>query len=291
MKKIIEALVLILLIVGCNNNREIKLINEVDENYFTEDMPDNQATPKIEKFSFFLNKEFIGLIKETTERNSGFDELYILNYIFYINEKGFIDKLQMINRQKLSANHTLVAPYLSDTTSMVPKIKQEELNKEITKKLLIKMRDWEFTPAILNNKSVPMRKEIDAQFLVSKSGKNDFDIIAIKQFQVSFKSFSPNDYFVAVEQMPQPIGGIAEIQNNIIYPENEKRAGIEGRVYVKAYIDSNGSVVKAEIIRGIGGGCDEAAMEAVKNVKFTSGIQNGKRVNVQVTVPILFKLH
>ncbi len=42
-----------------------------------------------------------------------------------------------------------------------------------------------------------------------------------------------NDYFVAVEQMPEPIGGIAAIQKNVHYPEIAKRAGIEGRVYVK----------------------------------------------------------
>ena len=34
----------------------------------------------------------------------------------------------------------------------------------------------------------------------------------------------------------------------------------------------------------------EVAMEAVKNVKFEPGMQDGKKMNVQVTVPILFKL-
>ena len=92
------------------------------------------------------------------------------------------------------------------------------------------------------------------------------------------------------EQMPSPIGGIKAIQEKIRYPEIAKRAGIEGRVFVKAFINSTGTVSKTEIIRGIGGGCDEMAMHAVKNTKFTPGRQKGKPVNVQVTVPILFKL-
>ena len=39
-------------------------------------------------------------------------------------------------------------------------------------------------------------------------------------------------YFVAVEEMPEPIGGIGEIQKKIVYPEIAKRAGVEGKVYV-----------------------------------------------------------
>ena len=97
-------------------------------------------------------------------------------------------------------------------------------------------------------------------------------------------------FFVAVEQMPEPIGGIAAIQKKIVYPEIAKRAGVQGRVYVKAYVDENGKVTKVELIRGIGAGCDEAAMKAVQSVMFKPGKQRGKPVKVQVTVPVLFKL-
>jgi periplasmic protein TonB len=97
-------------------------------------------------------------------------------------------------------------------------------------------------------------------------------------------------FFVAVEQMPEPIGGIGAIQRKIVYPEIAKRAGVQGRVYVKAYVDEAGKVTKVELIRGIGAGCDEAAMEAVNSVMFSPGKQRGKPVKVQVTVPVLFKL-
>jgi len=97
-------------------------------------------------------------------------------------------------------------------------------------------------------------------------------------------------FFVAVEEMPEPIGGIAAIQKLIVYPEIAKRAGVQGRVYVKAFVNENGSVQKVELIKGIGAGCDEAAMEAVQKTKFKPGKQRGKAVKVQVTVPVLFKL-
>ena len=97
-------------------------------------------------------------------------------------------------------------------------------------------------------------------------------------------------YFVAVEEMPEPIGGIKAIHDLIIYPEIAKRAGIEGKVYVLAYLNEEGIVVKTEIIKGIGGGCDEAAENAVKHTKFTPGKQRGKPVKVQVMIPIVFRL-
>ena len=90
--------------------------------------------------------------------------------------------------------------------------------------------------------------------------------------------------------MPQPIGGLQEIQKKIQYPEIAKRAGVEGKVYVRAFIDEEGNVVNAEVVKGIGGGCDEAALDAILKTKFTPGKQRGKPIKVQVTVPVLFKL-
>ena len=99
------------------------------------------------------------------------------------------------------------------------------------------------------------------------------------------------DFFMAVEEMPAPIGGIAAIQKRIIYPEIAKRAGVQGRVYIKAFVDETGTVRKAEVIKGIGAGCDEAAVAAVMKTKFKPGKQRGKPVRVQVSIPILFKLN
>jgi protein TonB len=97
-------------------------------------------------------------------------------------------------------------------------------------------------------------------------------------------------YFVAVEEMPSIIGGVASIQEKIVYPPIALRAGIEGKVYVLAFVDENGDVTKTKVIKGIGGGCDEAAVKAVRQAKFIPGKQRGKPVRVQVMVPVIFKL-
>ena len=96
-------------------------------------------------------------------------------------------------------------------------------------------------------------------------------------------------YFVAVEEMPEPIGGLKEIQNKISYPEIARRIGIEGKVFIRAFVDEKGNVSNAELVKGIGGGCDEAALNAILQTKFKPGKQRGRPVKVQVIVPVVFR--
>lgn len=100
----------------------------------------------------------------------------------------------------------------------------------------------------------------------------------------------PAYIFVAAEDQPAPIGGIEGIMKRIEYPEFAKRAGIQGLVFVEAYVDENGDVQKTELRKGIGAGCDEEAVKAVTATKFTPGRQRGKPVKVRITVPIRFVL-
>ena len=49
--------------------------------------------------------------------------------------------------------------------------------------------------------------------------------------------------------------------------------------------------LKLTVLKGIGAGCDEAALNAVLKTKFKPGKQRGKPVNVQVSIPVIFKLN
>ncbi len=98
------------------------------------------------------------------------------------------------------------------------------------------------------------------------------------------------DFFVVVEEMPELIGGMAALQASVKYPEMARRAGIEGRVTVQFVVNEKGEVENPRVIRGIGGGCDEAALEAVRNAKFKPGRQRGRPVRVQYALSINFRL-
>ena len=104
-----------------------------------------------------------------------------------------------------------------------------------------------------------------------------------------------DEVFVVVEEQAEFPGGMdsmyAYIVKNLKYPELAKEKGIQGRVFVQFVIEKDGSISNVKILRGIGGGCDEAAVEMVKNMpKWKPGKQRGKPVRFQFTLPIKFEL-
>ncbi|MFA5668297.1 MAG: TonB family protein [Balneolaceae bacterium] len=98
------------------------------------------------------------------------------------------------------------------------------------------------------------------------------------------------EFFVVVENMPELKGGLAGLQKKVKYPEMATRAGIEGRVTIQFIVNEKGEVENPRVIRGIGGGCDEEALRAVSQAKFKPGMQRGRPVRVQYSLPIVFKL-
>ncbi len=104
----------------------------------------------------------------------------------------------------------------------------------------------------------------------------------------------PIDVFVIVEEEPEMLPTMPEamrsLQASITYPEIAKRAGVEGRVIVQFVVDEQGKVVDPFVVRGIGAGCDEEAVKAVRTLKFKPGKQRGRAVKVQMTLPVTFRL-
>lgn len=103
------------------------------------------------------------------------------------------------------------------------------------------------------------------------------------------------EIFTIVEEMPSFPGGEAKLfeylGKNIKYPQIAKEAGISGIVYVTFVVDSNGNITEVQVLRGIGGGCDEEATRVVKNMpKWQPGKQRGKPVKVRYNLPIRFSL-
>jgi len=99
-----------------------------------------------------------------------------------------------------------------------------------------------------------------------------------------------DEVFIVVENRPELIGGMASLQRKVNYPEMARQAGIEGRVVVQFVVNEKGEVVDPKVVRGIGGGCDQEALRVIKTAKFKPGMQRGKPVKVQYTLPINFQL-
>ena len=75
------------------------------------------------------------------------------------------------------------------------------------------------------------------------------------------------------------------------YPETAKKAEVEGKVLVQFTIAPNGAVQDAEVLQGIGHGCDEAALAVVTTMpNWTPAMKDGKPVALKMTLPFTFSL-
>ena len=104
-----------------------------------------------------------------------------------------------------------------------------------------------------------------------------------------------DEVFVIVETKPEPVGGMAAfyayLSSNLKYPVLARQMNISGRVYVQFIVEKDGSLSSVEVIKGIGGGCDEEAVRVLQNAPaWHPGKQRGRPVKVRMTIPIFFTL-
>lgn len=100
---------------------------------------------------------------------------------------------------------------------------------------------------------------------------------------------------LVVEQMPLFIGGDEKmyqfISSSIAYPEEAKKKGISGRVFVTFTIEKDGSLTNVQAIKGIGGGCEEEAVRVIESMpNWIPGTQRGEPIRVPYRMPLKFSL-
>jgi periplasmic protein TonB len=108
-------------------------------------------------------------------------------------------------------------------------------------------------------------------------------------------SVDPSKIFTAVETEPSFPGGIEMfykfLQYNIRYPAKAFEDKIQGKVFVSFTVEKDGSLNNIKVVRALGAGCDEEAVRVMElSPKWKPGVQNGRPVRVQYTMPISFSL-
>lgn len=74
------------------------------------------------------------------------------------------------------------------------------------------------------------------------------------------------------------------------FSEEARKAKVAGNVLVNLWVDTNGLPSHVRVIRGVGMGLDEKAVEAVKQYKFRPAMENGKPVLVELNVEVNFQI-
>ncbi len=98
--------------------------------------------------------------------------------------------------------------------------------------------------------------------------------------------------FMAYDEPPKIIGGMAALLKHLRYPRLAQAAGVEGMVFIKVLVGPNGEPERAEVLRAKPKniGFEESALEAVKKVKWVPAKQRHKNIRVWVSIPVQFKL-
>ena len=121
---------------------------------------------------------------------------------------------------------------------------------------------------------------------------DDFYIAPLSAYEQGKKKkrLEFDDFICSVNICPEPVGGIEEIESNIQYPELAKQYNLEGRVLISATISKKGVPGNIKVIKGLGLGCDEAAIDAVLKTNFIPGRNNDEEVESDVTFHLNFRL-
>jgi protein TonB len=98
--------------------------------------------------------------------------------------------------------------------------------------------------------------------------------------------------FVAYDEPPEIIGGMEALLSSLEYPELARRAGIEGNVVIGVLIDEKGKLLNAKVLKPHGAevGLEDAAIKALRKMKWKPAYQRDKPIKVWVSIPVRFKL-
>jgi len=143
---------------------------------------------------------------------------------------------------------------------------------------------------IVDNEEVLEEEEVTS---TEVSQDTRIDIPVIEQ-EVEAEAEEP-EIFTIVEEMPTFPGGdqalLEYMAKNTKYPPLARENGLQGIVVVTFVVDERGRIKDAQVLRGIGGGCDEEAMRVVQSMPpWKPGKQRGMSVRVQYNLPFRFTL-
>jgi protein TonB len=115
-------------------------------------------------------------------------------------------------------------------------------------------------------------------------GANTGGNVAIEQ-DIKIEDNEPPPDFVAYEKEPTVVKKVEPK-----YPEIALRAGLEGNVFLKVWVDKEGKVRKAVILKSDAEIFNQAAQEAAQQWVFTPAVMQKGPVSVWVSIPFRFRL-
>lgn len=134
----------------------------------------------------------------------------------------------------------------------------------------------------------------DAVTTVSEDQGQPYEVVWVPPV-VETEKVEEDIIHVTAEFMPEFPGGTAALMKylgaNIKYPTISQEMGSMGKVIVQFVVDKDGTITNPEVARGVDAYLDKEAIRVISSMpKWKPGMQNGKKVRVKYTVPVVFRL-
>jgi TonB family protein len=141
-------------------------------------------------------------------------------------------------------------------------------------------------------------KSIELIKVPEKNGSSQSYLILEKNEQtnqLAEVTKTDDEIFLVVEETASPVGGmeayIAKLYTVLNYPQEARSKGIEGKVFVEFVIELDGTISNLKVLKGIGAGCDEEAMRALKEAgPWNPAKQRGIAVKQRMVMPINYSM-
>lgn len=149
-----------------------------------------------------------------------------------------------------------------------------------------------YFPTNPNNKCTrALDRNVMAKLVNGDYSKEDIK----KKREEAISSVDTEKVYLIVDKQPTFPEGISSfrkyINENMVYPEKERRFGVQGRIFVSFIVGRDGNVSDVKIARGMGNGLDKEALRLIKEgPKWIPAERKGVPVKFQMKIPIIFKI-
>lgn len=266
------------------NGKIIKYINYDDE-------LDIKSTATIDTIEFRKRMSQILPNKRILELFGAGYQIFYLALDIYGDDKKVYFKLspeagswisgyQNIHRTLLKENIEL-----SDDFAIIPQ--KNDDSKAISLTSIFSVFHWaggfsNTSPGQINGKKVNSRKTYQIDISTDNSGKT------IKPWtikEINRNKFSPVIKNNLVDQLYRGIfpailkDDYKSLKDKIIFPQEAIVRGVSGKVLVKLFFEKDGSYAGYQLIKGLGYGCEDAVIEALKDYPIES-YSSGERTSL-----------
>ncbi|UCH14513.1 MAG: energy transducer TonB [Bacteroidales bacterium] len=152
-------------------------------------------------------------------------------------------------------------------------------------------REAELSAPLMHDRGARRKKA-----LLAKKGYSQPQEVLTMQMLSDEDFLYKDTLFVMVDELPvfgnNGLEAFKEyVQKNLQYPENARKSGIEGKVFVKFVVDTTGKVVNTEIINSVDSLLNKEALRVINSSPlWIPGKQDRQPVKVSYIIPVIFRI-